>query len=110
KKHYRVMVVGLMSRMEGPFVLALEGKPGATRYTALLGDMERAPTSVMVKLDTGKLHMRRRNHTTIGHPDTSDTGYGNGSRDGRPLRLTACVLEFVCPFTGNRVTGTIEEE
>lgn len=110
KKDYRVEVLGLMERTEGRIDLALDGKPAVTRYSVLCADMEAGTSSLLVEIDTGRLHQIRRHLCAIGHPVMGDPRYGKGNRDGRPLRLTACALEFVCPFTGNRVTCTIEEE
>jgi hypothetical protein len=32
-----------------------------------------------------------------------DPRYGKGNRDGKPMRLIACALEFQCPLTGKQV-------
>jgi len=37
------------------------------------------------------------------HPVMGDPRYGKGNKDGRPMRLTACEIVFICPFSSKEV-------
>ncbi len=110
KKSYRAVVLGIMESAEGRIDLSLDGKAAVTHYSVVSVDTPAGTSTLLVKIETGRLHQIRRHLSALGHPVMGDPRYGKGNKDGRPLRLTAYALEFTCPFTGNRIVCTIEEE
>jgi tRNA pseudouridine32 synthase/23S rRNA pseudouridine746 synthase len=108
KKVYRAEVLGTMDTGQGLIDLPLDGKQAFTHYTVLRADMENSTSALQVEIKTGRLHQIRRHLAAIGHPVMGDPRYGKGNRDGRPLRLKACAIEFICPFTHVKVFCSID--
>jgi tRNA pseudouridine32 synthase/23S rRNA pseudouridine746 synthase len=55
---------------------------------------------VDVVMQTGRKHQIRRHFALAGFPVMGDPAYGRNNRNSAGLKLTACGLEFNCPFTG----------
>ncbi len=108
KKVYRAEVLGIMEAGHGQIDLPLDGKQAFTSYTLLCADMENRTSALQVEIKTGRLHQIRRHLAAIGHPVMGDPRYGKGNKDGRPLRLTACAIEFICPLTQAKVVCSID--
>lgn len=99
-KRYRVEVLGRPEKDEGMIDEPLDGKEAQTRYTVISGHPESGTSVLLVEIQTGRLHQIRRHLADIGHPVMGDPRYGSGNKDGRPMRLAACELEWRCPFSG----------
>ena len=99
-KLYRAVVLGLLENNEGIINQLLDGKEAVTKYKVISRNTDTNVSTLRVEIETGRLHQIRRHLAGIGHPVMGDPRYGAGNKDGKPLRLTACELEWRCPFTG----------
>jgi tRNA pseudouridine32 synthase/23S rRNA pseudouridine746 synthase len=106
-KRYHTEVLGLLEPGEGTIDTPLDKKPALTRYSVLSHDPNANISTLLVEIETGRLHQIRRHLASIGHPVMGDPRYGKGNKDGKPMRLVACALEFQCPFTGKEVACRI---
>jgi len=61
---------------------------------------DKATSTLLVEIETGRMHQIRRHLAGAGIPVMGDPRYGTGNKDGRPMRLTACELSWRCPITG----------
>jgi tRNA pseudouridine32 synthase / 23S rRNA pseudouridine746 synthase len=107
-KRYHTEAFGLVKPDQGTIETPLDKKPALTRYTVLSYDPDANISTLLVEIETGRLHQIRRHLASIGHPVMGDPRYGNGNKDGKPMRLIACALEFQCPFTGHEVACRTE--
>lgn len=107
-KTYRAGVLGAMRRPFGVMDDPLDGKPARTRYSVMAYDAATDTSVLSVEIDTGRLHQIRRHLAAAGHPVMGDPRYGKGNRDGSPMRLLACGLSFVCPFSGETIACRID--
>jgi tRNA pseudouridine32 synthase/23S rRNA pseudouridine746 synthase len=106
-KRYHTEVLGLMEPSQGTIDTPLDKKPALTRYSVLSLDPDMNISTLLVEIETGRLHQIRRHLASIGHPVMGDPRYGKGNKDGKPMRLIACALEFQCPFTGKEIACRI---
>jgi len=106
-KRYRTEVLGLLEPEMGAIDTPLDQKHALTRYSVLSRDRDTNISTLLVQIETGRLHQIRRHLASIGHPVMGDPRYGKGNKDGKPMRLIACDLEFQCPFTGQEVACRI---
>ncbi len=98
-KRYRAEVLGLPAHEQGVIQNSLDGKEARTRYRVLTRQPDANTALLEVEIETGRLHQIRRHLANIGHPVMGDPRYGKGNKDGNPLRLVACGLQWVCPFS-----------
>ncbi len=106
-KRYQTEVLGLLEPDQGTIDTPLDQRSALTRYSVLSRDPNANVSTLLVEIETGRLHQIRRHLASIGHPVMGDSRYGKGNKDGKPMRLVACVLEFQCPFTGHEVACAI---
>ncbi len=99
-KRYRVEVLGVPVKSEGVIDEPLDGKSAVSGYRVIARSPDGATSTLLVEIETGRLHQIRRHLAGAGHPVMGDPRYGAGNRDGRPIRLAACELCWRCPFTG----------
>jgi tRNA pseudouridine32 synthase/23S rRNA pseudouridine746 synthase len=99
-KRYRTEVLGIPEQMDGIIDRPLDGKKAITKYRVVSRHPDTNTTTLIVEIETGRLHQIRRHLAAIGYPVMGDPRYGTGNKDGIPLRLTACEMEWICPFTG----------
>jgi len=99
-KRYQVEVLGVPDEKEGIIDDPLDGKEAFSRYRVIAHNEEQGTSTLLVEIDTGRMHQIRRHLAGIGHPVMGDPRYGTGNKDGRPMRLTACELLCRCPITG----------
>jgi tRNA pseudouridine32 synthase/23S rRNA pseudouridine746 synthase len=102
-KRYRVEALGKMGKGQGTIEMPLDYKPAVTKYSVLSYDPDTNTSSLLVEIETGRLHQIRRHLAAAGHPVMGDPLYGKGNKDGRPMRLTACEIVFICPFSSKEV-------
>ncbi len=106
-KRYQTEVLGLIDPDQGTIDSPLDQKSALTRYSVLCHDPNTNISTLQVEIETGRLHQIRRHLASIGHPVMGDPRYGKGNKDGKPMRLIACALEFQCPFTGKVIACRI---
>lgn len=100
-KRYLLIVTGKPAE-EGKISLPLDGKNAETEYRLLTHDPATDTSTIEATITTGRLHQLRRHFHLIGHPVLGDPLYGDGNKNRSGLKLVACHLSFVCPFTGKR--------
>jgi tRNA pseudouridine32 synthase/23S rRNA pseudouridine746 synthase len=98
-KRYRAEVSGIPEKNEGVILEPLNGKDAVTKYRVVSRNPETLRSTVVLEIETGRLHQIRRHLAGIGHPVMGDPRYGQGNKDGKPMRLTAYEMEWICPFT-----------
>ena len=59
-------------------------------------------------LETGRTHQIRVHTSNMGHPIIGDKMYGNKD-DSSNLHLTSYYVEFIDPFTGEKISKSIDE-
>lgn len=99
-KRYRVEVLGGPEKDEGTMDEPLDGKVAVTHYRIVSRHPDTNSSVLLVEIETGRLHQIRRHLAKLGVPVMGDPRYGEGNKDGKPMRLFACELEWRCPFTG----------
>lgn len=99
-KRYRVELRGRIAPPAGRIDRPLDGRPAATEYVRLSHDPVADVSVVAVVMHTGRRHQIRRHFALAGFPVMGDPAYGQNNQNADGLKLTACGLEFVCPFTG----------
>jgi tRNA pseudouridine32 synthase/23S rRNA pseudouridine746 synthase len=101
-KRYRVEVLGISENSEGVINEPLDGKTAVSRYRVITRNPEEAASTLLVEIESGRLHQIRRHLAGAGLPVMGDPRYGTGNKDGRPMRLSACELCWRCPITGEQ--------
>jgi tRNA pseudouridine32 synthase / 23S rRNA pseudouridine746 synthase len=99
-KRYRAEVLHIPEQSDGIIDQPLDGKRALTKYHVVSHHTDTNTANLIAEIETGRLHQIRRHLAAIGHPVMGDPRYGTGNKDGKPMRLTACELEWICPFTG----------
>lgn len=89
---------GELRRVDFP----LDGRRAATVFRVLAYDEQTDIARVAASIETGRLHQIRRHLAMIGHPIIGDPRYGRRNKNREGLRLEACSLRFICPFTGEK--------
>jgi tRNA pseudouridine32 synthase / 23S rRNA pseudouridine746 synthase len=108
QKRYRAVVLGQLENTAGIVDVPLDGRQAMSKYSVLSYDPDANTSLLMVEIETGRLHQIRRHLEAIGHPVMGDPRYGKGNKDGKPMRLTACELEFLCPLSGAEIKCSID--
>lgn len=78
-----------------------KGKMAVTHYRIV--DQTADASLVCCRLKTGRTHQIRVHMAALGHPLLGDAIYGQGNLTGSRLGLHAAALQFVQPFTGEKV-------
>lgn len=100
-KQYAITVQGLWDKgEEGSIVLPLDGKEAITNYQLLGQDQEQGTSSLLITLQTGRLHQIRRHFAMSGFPVMGDPKYGVGNKNRSGLALRAVRVAFDCPLSG----------
>ena len=99
-KRYQVEVLGVPEKSEGVIKDPIDGKAAVSRYRLIARDPKEATSTLLVEIETGRMHQIRRHLAGAGLPVMGDPRYGTGNKDGRPMRLIACELCWRCPITG----------
>jgi len=105
EKRYRAMVAGDFSAQANPLRVEqpIDGKSALSifEHSELIAEGKRSLVDVCI--ESGRKHQIRRHLADLGHPVIGDRLYGSGNDDGMDLQLTACLLAFQCPVSGERV-------
>ncbi len=112
EKRYRVLVHGRFGENAVPLRVdqPIDGKRAVSEVLLLevINDGNRSLLEVCI--ETGRKHQVRRHLAGLGHPVVGDRLYGTGEHDGVDLQLTAFLLAFTCPVSGNEVEYRIEPD
>lgn len=84
----------------------LDGKSAITHIKKIR--TENNKTLLDVTIETGRKHQIRRHLANLGHPIVGDRVYGKKASVG--LQLLAYRLEFMCPFSQQRVVAELPQE
>jgi tRNA pseudouridine32 synthase/23S rRNA pseudouridine746 synthase len=105
EKRYLAIVAGDMSGQPNPLRIDddIDGKNAISEISCREVSADGAQSLVDVRIETGRKHQVRRHLASTGHPILGDRLYGNGQDDGVDLQLTAYLLAFTCPVSGERV-------
>lgn len=103
KKRYRAWVAGDFSTQESPCRVEtpLGAKAAVSEFRCIRVDGDYS--LVDVSIETGRKHQVRRHLAGLGFPILGDRLYGSGADDGVDLQLTAYLLGFRCPVSGDVV-------
>ncbi len=104
-KHYRAMVAGDFSVQANPLRVEqpIDEKEALSEFSLLEVIEDGARSMLDVRIETGRKHQIRRHLADLGYPVIGDRLYGSGEADGLDLQLTASLLAFQCPVSGERV-------
>ncbi|KAF0182226.1 MAG: hypothetical protein FD164_1293 [Nitrospirae bacterium] len=111
QKIYRVVVRGIA----GPpgscrtIEIPLDSKPASSHYRVLSADAEADTSTLVFRIETGRLHQIRRHCAAIGHPVMGDPKHGSGNKNQEGMQLMAEMLTFRCPFAGRDVSYALKE-
>ena len=110
EKRYLVRVAGEFAEQPDPLRIdqPLDGKAAVSEVTLIETSADKRQSLLEVRIETGRKHQIRRHLAAIGHPVVGDRLYGNGEDDGVNLQLTAFLLAFRCPVTGEKVTFRLD--
>jgi len=105
EKRYRAVVHGDLSSAVKPLRIEepVDGKTAVSEVSFLELDKANNRSLVDVAIETGRKHQIRKHLSGIGQPIVGDRLYGSGEADGEDLQLTAWLLRFTCPVTGEPV-------
>lgn len=109
EKTYRVVVRGIAGPVSASAAIdvPLDGKAARSRYCVSSVDKEAEISTLIIRIETGRLHQIRRHCAAIGHPVMGDPKYGEGNKNQEGLQLTAESLQFRCPFSGLTMLHTL---
>mgnify|MGYP001812504204 FL=1 len=108
EKRYRAWVAGDFSKQTQPLRVdtPIDGKQTVSEFAFVRA--ERGRSLVDVRIETGRKHQVRRHLADLGFPVVGDRLYGSGEADGVDLQLTAWLLAFRCPVSGEKVEYWLE--
>ena len=105
EKRYRALVAGDFSSQPNPLRVKkpVDGKDAVSDFLLRKFSAKSNRSLVDVRIETGRKHQIRRHLAELGHPVIGDRLYGVGEEDGVDLQLTAYLLAFHCPVSGEPV-------
>jgi len=111
-KRYRALVVGDFSTHADPIRVEtpLDGKDSVSEFSLLDVSHDRRQSRVDVVIETGRKHQVRRHLVELDHPVVGDRLYGGENVHTVDLQLTAYLLGFTCPISGEPVEYRLPDE
>ena len=105
EKRYLAYVTGDMSDQPNPLRIEepIDGRNAVSEVTFEEANADKTQSLVEVRIETGRKHQIRRHLADLGYPVIGDRLYGTGEEDGVDLQLTAYLLAFRCPVSGEKV-------
>ncbi|MDJ0940734.1 MAG: RNA pseudouridine synthase [Woeseiaceae bacterium] len=105
EKRYLVLVAGDFSTHPDPLRIdqPIDGKQAISEASLLEVSKDKSQSLLEVRIATGRKHQIRRHLADLGYPVIGDRLYGAGEVDGVDLQLTAFLLAFRCPVSGEKV-------
>ena len=110
EKRYLVSVHGDFSGEPNPLRVEqpIDDRPAASEFTLLEVAVDKQQSVLEARIETGRKHQIRRHLADLGYPVVGDRLYGSGEADGVDLQLTAFLLAFRCPVSGEKVEYRLE--
>ncbi|HIB47764.1 MAG TPA: RluA family pseudouridine synthase [Flavobacteriaceae bacterium] len=110
EKNYYAITIGKMNS-KGTVSLPIEGKKAISEYEVLKtvhSNRFQLLNLVLLKPVTGRRHQLRIHMANMGNPILGDIKYSSTDQllKGKGMYLHACSLEFIHPFTEERMTFT----
>jgi len=105
EKRYLALVAGDFSKHPNPLRVeqAIDDRNAVSEISLEQVDPDKKHSLVEVRIETGRKHQIRRHLADLGHAVVGDRLYGTGEEDGIDLQLTAYLLAFRCPVSGEKV-------
>jgi tRNA pseudouridine32 synthase/23S rRNA pseudouridine746 synthase len=112
EKHYLAIVAGDFSSQASPVRVdePIDEKDALSEISLREVSADGSQSLVEVRIETGRKHQIRRHLAGLGYPVIGDRLYGNGEADGVDLQLTAYLLSFQCPISGEPVKFKLSSE
>ena len=105
EKRYRALVIGDFGEQASPLRVdqPIDGKPAVSEFSLVEVSADKERSLLDIRIETGRKHQIRRHLAGLGFPVVGDRLYGAGENDGADLQLTAVLLAFRCPVSGEKV-------
>ena len=105
EKRYLVTVHGDFSEQPDPLRVEepIDDKPAVSEFSCIAFQEDSNQSLLEARIATGRKHQIRRHLADLGFPVVGDRLYGSGEADGVDLQLSACLLAFRCPVSGEKV-------
>jgi tRNA pseudouridine32 synthase/23S rRNA pseudouridine746 synthase len=105
EKRYLAVVAGDFPERPQPLRVdqAIDGKTAVSEFSLQQVSAAKGQSLVEVRIETGRKHQVRRHLAHLGFPVIGDRLYGSGDAEVVDLQLTACLLAFRCPVSGEKV-------
>ena len=112
EKRYRVLVRGSFAADTVPLRVdqPIDGQAAVSEFSLVKASADGNRSLLEVRIETGRKHQIRRHLADLGHPVVGDRLYGSGEKDGVDLQLTAFLLAFRCPVSGEKVEYRIDPD
>lgn len=111
EKTYRAIVRGIAGHPgdAGVIETPLDGKPACTHYRIEAVDAAAVTSTLLIQIESGRLHQIRRHCASIGYPVMGDPKYGTGNKNSEGLQLVAESLAYRCPYAGKRLEFSVAD-
>lgn len=112
EKRYRVMVHGSFKGSAAPLRVdqPIDRKNAVSELSLVEVSADGKHSLLEVRIETGRKHQIRRHLADLDHAVVGDRLYGSGEEDGVDLQLTAFLLAFSCPVSGDEVEYRIDPD